>query len=873
MTIKVNNKDMIQINDLSKIYITKHRQRVKALDHVNLILPEKGFVFIVGKSGSGKSTLLNLIGGLDAISDGNIFANGNSLKEMSEAQLADYRNSYISFIFQDYHLIDALTVYENVALSLNLQNVEDEIKVKNALHQVDLDGYENRYPNELSGGEKQRVSIARAIVKQPKIILADEPTGNLDSKTSLNILKYLKEIAKTSLVLIVSHNTSEIEVFAERIISLEKGKIISDISINPSYIDTLEIKENILIIPNRALKDKEVTTLNELLQNGKLHYIKTKTNKYLPTPQIADAEIKIPLKTHHFKRNSFFNLLKKFANHKWVTMGVSSFVIALLFIVLGVCQSLTNFNADKIINQQMNNYHQDSYILKKGSEFSQTYNLYDVSEDEDMFSKISYKGERYPIYPYCLSISNNQLSALLYYPSTDLQDSLFVSQTHGMIIVNEAFLADKFGTNGKLKLHAGSLNLHKNGFIITDYIADCFIARGNGFNSYQDLINKPSFFLEEEVPHGYVNAIIDTGYHQRYSALLLDIKNATTIEDYKNITRSEDFISLNDEILSSLAITYTINPNFINDEINNTIRNFAFMQNALFDNRKAQTPNYLIRKDSYYDYSLKDNEIIMSVSWYNNFFGTKYDINNIENFSPHKINFKQYLYSDIKRENILINKDLYIVGLSFKVSDFFCCSEELFKEVFETQFFPYATYYSSTDNISTFLNLSKKLDYTILSSVGVSVYNMTYVVNMFSPVFTIINICLIVGIVMILALFTVKLIKDKIHDIGILKALGTKNSKILELFLWQNLFIILSTLILFFVGYLLLANLCNDLIFTSLVNLSNKYFAFSFKVVSFDILIYLFDALLALGLAFISLFIPYLIIRKIKPVKIIKAKE
>ena len=168
------------------------------------MIQNKGLVFVLGKSGSGKSTLLNLIGGLDNITSGSIIVDGNNISSFKEKEYCDYRNNHVGFIFQDYHLIDELTVYDNIILSLNLRRIEDKNDVVNALKKVDLEGYENRYPTELSGGERQRVAIARAIVKKPRIILTDEPTWNLDTNTATVIIRILKELSKDCLILIVS---------------------------------------------------------------------------------------------------------------------------------------------------------------------------------------------------------------------------------------------------------------------------------------------------------------------------------------------------------------------------------------------------------------------------------------------------------------------------------------------------------------------------------------------------------------------------------------------------------------------------------------------------------------------------------------------
>ena len=187
---------MIKITSLNKVYRSKKHKRCYALNNVNLTLPDAGLVFVLGKSGSGKSTLLNLIGGLDKITSGTIEVDGNDISHLSERKMCNYRNSHVGFIFQDYHLIEELTVYDNIFLSLNLRRMKDQHRVSMALARVGLAGYENRYPSELSGGERQRVAIARAIVKEPRIILADEPTGNLDTQTATSIIELLRELSQ-----------------------------------------------------------------------------------------------------------------------------------------------------------------------------------------------------------------------------------------------------------------------------------------------------------------------------------------------------------------------------------------------------------------------------------------------------------------------------------------------------------------------------------------------------------------------------------------------------------------------------------------------------------------------------------------------------
>ncbi len=202
---------------------------VVALDDINFELPQRGMVFILGKSGSGKSTLLNVMSGLDKADEGSIEVGGKDITKCSESELCKFRNSYCGFIFQEYNLISELNVGENIKLSLQLQgekNVEE--RVREVLKRVGLEGYESRKATELSGGEKQRIAIARAIIKDPKIIFADEPTGALDEKTGQVILELLKGISADRLVMVVTHDREFAERYGDRIIELADGKIVRD---------------------------------------------------------------------------------------------------------------------------------------------------------------------------------------------------------------------------------------------------------------------------------------------------------------------------------------------------------------------------------------------------------------------------------------------------------------------------------------------------------------------------------------------------------------------------------------------------------------------------------------------------------------------
>ncbi|MBR5296044.1 MAG: ABC transporter ATP-binding protein, partial [Clostridia bacterium] len=220
---------MLQIKNLTKIYKPKKGVPVTALDHVSLTLPERGMIFLLGKSGSGKSTLLNLLGGLDSFDEGEIIISGQKTEKFRQSDFDSYRNTLVGFIFQEYNVLEEFTVGANIALALELQGKKaTDAEIGSILERVDLAGFGARRPNELSGGQRQRVAIARALVKNPKIIMADEPTGALDSSTGRQVLDTLKKLSEEKLVIVVSHDREFAEKYADRLITLSDGKVISD---------------------------------------------------------------------------------------------------------------------------------------------------------------------------------------------------------------------------------------------------------------------------------------------------------------------------------------------------------------------------------------------------------------------------------------------------------------------------------------------------------------------------------------------------------------------------------------------------------------------------------------------------------------------
>lgn len=222
--------EILRVDNLTKIY-GKDSTKVVALDHVSFTVEKGEFVAIVGASGSGKSTLLHLIGGVDRPTSGKVYIDGKDIFKFSDDKLAIFRRRQVGLIYQFYNLIPILNVEENITLPLSLDNREvDKERLASLLKLLGLENRKNHLPNELSGGQQQRTSIGRAIITNPTIILADEPTGNLDSKSSDEIVALLKKSNKelNQTIIMITHNM-EIAKVADRIIKIEDGKIVSEV--------------------------------------------------------------------------------------------------------------------------------------------------------------------------------------------------------------------------------------------------------------------------------------------------------------------------------------------------------------------------------------------------------------------------------------------------------------------------------------------------------------------------------------------------------------------------------------------------------------------------------------------------------------------
>ena len=328
---------MLKINNVDKYFNRFKRNKIHVINHTTIETESTGLVALLGPSGCGKTTLLNVIGGLDKVGKGKIYINGQKISSRFMHKVDKIRNNNIGYIFQDYKLIENLSVYDNVAFVLKMLGIKDKKEIKEKVEYVlDCVGmlrYKRRPASMLSGGERQRVGIARALVKDPNIILADEPTGNLDSKNSLEIMRIIKAISEKKLVILVTHEQELARFYATRIIEIEDGTIIKDYPNNDikdldyeldncfylkDFKDKINLKDKKIDI-NIYRNDNEKLQLDIVIKNGNIYI---KSNEDLK-PEVVDNESSIEFINGSYEKLSSkkstkynFNFDKIKSNHK-----------------------------------------------------------------------------------------------------------------------------------------------------------------------------------------------------------------------------------------------------------------------------------------------------------------------------------------------------------------------------------------------------------------------------------------------------------------------------------------------------------------------------------------------------------------------------
>ncbi len=870
---------MIRVKELTKVYKSRKSGKCVALDHISFTLPDKGFVFVIGKSGSGKTTLLSLLGGLDTITSGEIIEDGRHVEKFGIKEQVAYRNSTVGFIFQDFHLVDELTIYENVALALELRGEKDGERVEKVLADTDLAGYEKRYPKELSGGQKQRVAIARALVKQPSVILADEPTGNLDSKTTAQILDLLKELSKEKLVVIVSHNLSDAEHYADEIIELSDGKILQHVRRNPAFDERLRVEGGALVIPyGEKFTEENLCAVNSELGLIGVHKVKQDSDRFLPQRE-APAEERSPLPLEHrrFKFGPKAKLAAKFLRRGWLRTCLYAVIFAAVLVVLGLSQLIMNFNGGKVITAEMAK--RDLSCTSFVKDTNETYDKLDATykvdveaDDLQKFYNAGYEGKAYPLINYTLYNSTK----LVNYEQKRVSygfDPYKTTETAGLLITDEEFLEHKFG---ELKFAAKADEQHADGVFITDYFADAVLANFSNIKTYDELLKEVRWNTIHS--YGYVNGIIDTGYKERYRELLEKLTDPScSREQLRRISETKEFLAFYDELTQYLNISYTFEQNFLDASVELKDRQFILGARSSFEmggRSFAYKSNYFSDETVYNGKrTLNEDEIMMSYAAYNQVFDTSYTERNLQDFQPHSVKLCYCLMCDETGSVKKFEKTVTIVRLVNAPVGRCFLSEKIFEEIQREDLFTLGYYFDNEGQEELLFNVAGENGFIPNSSIAGTISTMAKAVRVFSRFFDIIFIVLCVALFLLMVQFEFKNIKDKMKEIGILKALGARNHDLILIFGFQVLVAGVAMVALYIVGSFLFIGLANRVLVLSLTNLAKNTLVMNVSFLSVKWLYILQNCVLALGIVFASFLLPMLRLRRIKPTNVIKAKE
>ena len=883
---------MIVVKNLTKVYKTRGRD-VRALNNVSFTLPDTGMVFIVGKSGSGKSTLLNLISGLDKFSSGQIIAGGNPLDGMTSKMREKYLSSYIGYIFQDYRLIEDFTVQQNVALAADIS--DSKRSPEEYIRLVGLEGYENRLPKELSGGQKQRVAIARALVKNPKVILADEPTGNLDQATTKEILHILKAISKNTLVVIVSHNLRDADEYADRIIELADGKIISDKSRLEGYDNKFAMRDGVIHLPHH--KDLQKVEIGELLRRGKYSKgIVQSEGGFSNTKEPVDNGEKKKLRNKHMSSRNIFKVFGIFFKRKLFSKATTVALAAVILSVFYVIQAFTLYNTSEAVMTTLVNADAPAVIVQTSPSSSST-DKYIGRMTESKIQRIdsAYDGNMYKLYSHYMytnpegggeSLVNSEKNTIGFYSRI----------TVGTLNTNQEYAKKLLGVD-ELKVLAGTIDENDEhyrsyGVAITDYTADSIIAnyvRANPEYAFADietltLKTTEQFYADiigERVvakEKTYVNAIIDTNYEEEFNAIKSVISQLTVDSNLEDVKTDSRYIEFTTAVTERYNVMYSFDENYYNAlcdylaESRSTARTSIFL---IKDGKYGTSTTFAVSVSDKYE--LEDGQVVMSLAAYNavctadNKVASSAMKNKNQELkeSPEKLTLAQYESAATKE--IVNSQDIYVTEL-ISTGGVIYMNENTFKEFLKFDTYTYSLYLDNPAMARDISDVIADCKFSICSGLVGNVHYIERCLSIFDRFFGVTMAFILVACVFFLVNFGIKSIRSNIYEIGVIKAMGGIKKDISKIFISQSLIIGLGILIATYFGMQIGAALANEVFLTSLSVVANSNF-YGIKAIDFYPLVALTDIGIALAVVVVSAIISNKSIERLNLISILKAKE
>lgn len=754
---------MIKLVNVNKYYQSGN-ERIHVIKDLNYEFPNTGLVFILGPSGSGKSTLLNLLGGLDKPDSGEIWIEDKELGTFTKKEQNYYLNSYLGFVFQEYNILKDLNLKQNINLSLQLQKrnkKESKRKVNEIINEVELNGLEKRKVSQLSGGQKQRIAIARALVKDPSLIIADEPTGNLDSETSKKIFDLFKKISKQRLIIIVTHDEESANLYGDSILKIDTANQ----DLNNETTNVNQISSDIKVISDR-----------------KLYLEKAKT----------------PFKT--IFKLAFKNIWTK--KLRYLLMFVIS-LISLVFLSFAI-----ELNGDKLyqnvfttVNNDINYTDIYQYIPKNSSDTS--------SDFYAKFEKSPLMNDAYTI----IKRISNDLTLHKYqtvninYSSYNIEKSNYLYQGR----INTIIL---FDNTNDYRLLAGKLpNSEEPEILITDYLLDAFKHFGivDSKTNIYTIINK--YFDFGYTTHFKVVGVVETNYKKWIH--LSRYKTDYEFDEYdESIEGFEyDYLMMNSFIVGKKYYDYLLSTDFNKTEIYLDGYNLSHTKIVSPDEHddekiKKLYNEYTGRTEYLGNEPQNNNEIVVPYSLINSLFNfsssNSWETNNfvrnlISNEAEVTLEFK---YDSLETENDKYNKAVTKVFkvVGFTITDRFILTEDSFSDIQEAVGKASSVVDNEkvivelSNNPNTVLNQFNKLynnDYHFIIDVfkfkdSIESYDVDPMIKFASTGGLIVFSILTIGIMW--TIISIEIVDSK-KEIGILRSIGLSGNKVSLIFIIQTLFV------------------------------------------------------------------------------------
>lgn len=843
---------MLETKDLVKIYKPKKGLPVTALNRVSLKFPEKGMVFLLGKSGSGKSTLLNVLGGLDSYENGTIIIKGVSSKKFKQKHFDSYRNTYVGFIFQEYNVLDDFTVGANIALAIELQGrkATDE-EINQILKEVDLEGYGSRKPNELSGGQKQRVAIARALVKKPEIIMADEPTGALDSNTGKAIFDTLKKLSKEKLVIVVSHDREFAENYADRIIELADGVVISDLEYDEKVENTEQKSElvfsgDIIEVPKAySLTDEDRIRINEYIKEldkgAKLKLeLGTAGKKFVPTDSSkinssdgSDFKLiksKLPLK-------NAFKIGGSGLKYKKIRLVITILLSCIAFALFGLSDTFGAYNHIETCTNSLYDTGvkyaaaAKAKLVERGVDsYWRDYGYY--LNDADLKSITENTGiEMHGVYcPHNSDLSvYHHIDQSVNLSETDFQ--IFNTSFSGFAQINQNIIDEMH-----YELLAGTLpDGSRNEIAISEYIFEVF-KRAKYTNGVLDMNNKLTY-TEIKTPSDMVgkNLKID-GVEYKVTAVIdtnLDLERYISLIEKKDYTSNADqlvdyvlFSEFNSSVQYSHSALIMTGDGFLENMISKRPKiasitegyiSFSSDDYSIDSSNLAKLSDMKDKKIVWLDgakTTLAENEIIATTDCVYSHIDFEYTTEEERVQYIFKKNRELSSWQNLFQDNETEEKSGYkIVGYivydeKSDISSTVVCSDSLFNKFTEGT----DSYYNfcvgampkDKNDIRTLVSYcydeSASVRYPIQNSVTFELDSINVALKMLSKVFLWIGIGFALFAALMLANFIGISISYKKQEIGILRAIGSRSNDVFRIFFAESFIIAMINFVLSAIG-------------------------------------------------------------------------